>query len=140
MTSTQLILLRCFARTNQIAQCLGALIGNPDRSQIARSVTARQLLGITPIRLHPIAGLHWHQAWRYHVALNAQLCQLPVDDIPGRSGLITGPQLLYRAKLLDQLAYRFQAVRNRSQASHLTIRLRNRDGDRLGMDIQTQKS
>jgi hypothetical protein len=27
---------------------------------------------------------------------------------------------------------------NRSQASHLTIRLRNRDGDRLGMDIQTQ--
>jgi hypothetical protein len=103
-------------------------------------VTARQLLGITPIRLHPIAGLHWHQAWRYHVALNAQLCQLPVDDIPGRSGLITGPQLLYRAKLLDQLAYRFQAVRNRSQASHLTIRLRNRDGDRLGMDIQTQKS
>ena len=73
MTSPQLILLRCFARTYEIAQCLGTLIGNPDRSQIARSVTARQLLGITPIRLHPIAGLHWHQGWRYHVALNAQL-------------------------------------------------------------------
>jgi hypothetical protein len=67
-------------------------------------VTARQLLGITPIRLHPIARLHWHQGWRYHVAPNAQLCQLPADDIP------------------------------------LTIPLRNRDGDRLRMDIQTQKS
>ena len=80
MTCSQLILLRCFARTHQITQCLGALIGNPDRSQIARLVTARQLLGITPIRLHPIAGLYWHQCWRYNVALNAQLCQLPVDD------------------------------------------------------------
>ena len=100
-------------------------------------MTARQLLGITPIRLHPIAGLYWHQCWRYHVALNAQLCQLPVDDIPSRPGLVTDSQLLRRTQLLDQLAYRFQAVRNRSQASYLTIRLRNRNGDCLGMDIQT---
>jgi hypothetical protein len=57
MTSPQLILLDCFARTHQIAQCLGALSGSES-----------------------------------------------------------------------------------FQASHLTIRLCNRDGDRLGMDIQTQKS
>jgi len=33
---------------------------------VTGSVTARQLLCITLIRLHPVAGLHWHQCWRYH--------------------------------------------------------------------------
>jgi hypothetical protein len=42
--------------------------------------------------------------------------------------------------LLDRLADRLATVRNRTQAPHLAIRLRNCYGDRLCMDIQTQKS
>jgi hypothetical protein len=38
------------------------------------------------------------------------------------------------------LADRLGAVRNRSQAPYLSIRLCHRYGDRLSMDIQTQKS
>jgi ATP-dependent DNA ligase len=37
----------------------------------------------------------------------------------------------------ERKAYRLGAVGNRSQASHLTISLRGRYGDRLRMDIQT---
>jgi hypothetical protein len=61
-------------------------------------------------------------------------------DVARWSCLITGSQLLCLTKLPDQLADRFGVVRNRSQASHFTIRLRNRYSNRLGMDIQTQKS
>ena len=97
MTSSQLILLRCFACTHQIAQRLGTCIRNPHCRQITGSVTTRQLLSITPVGLHPVAGLDWYQSWRDHLAPDTQLRQLPVDDIPGRPGLIAGPQLLYWA-------------------------------------------
>ena len=97
MPCPQLILLGRFARTHQIAQRLGAFVRNPHCGQITGSVTARQLLCITPVRLYSVAGLHWHQCWRYHFALNAQLCQLPVGYVSGRSGLITDSQLLRRA-------------------------------------------
>src|SRR5271170_2316414 len=96
-----------------------------------------KLFRIAPIGLYSITSLNRYQRRRYNVAVDAQLRQLPVHDVTRWSGLITGSQLLCRAKLLDQLAYRLGAVRNRSQASHFTIRLCDRNGDRLGMDIQT---
>jgi hypothetical protein len=61
MTSSQLILLRRFTRTHQIAQRLRTRVRNPDRRQIAGSVASRQLLGVAPIGLHPVAGLHRYQ-------------------------------------------------------------------------------
>src|SRR6202011_2893016 len=71
MTCPQLILLRRFARTHQIAQRLGTLVQNPHRRQIVGSVTARQLLGIPAIDLHPVSGLDRYQRWRNHLALHA---------------------------------------------------------------------
>jgi hypothetical protein len=137
---SHLILLGCFAGAHQIPQGLGTLIRNPHRRQISRSIATCQLLSIASIRLDSITRLNRYQRWRYNLALDTQFCQLPVHDITGRSCLITGSQLLCRARFPDQLAYRFGAVRNRSQASHLTIWLGDRHGNRFGMDIQTQKS
>src|SRR6516225_313737 len=99
-----------------------------------------QLLSIAPIGLYPITSLDRYQRGRYHLTLHAQLRQLPVHDVTCRSCLIAGSQLLRPAKLLDHLTDRFGAVGNRAQTPYLTIRLRNCYGDRLGMDIQTQKS
>ena len=77
MTSSQLILLGRLARPHQVAQRLRTLIRNPDRRQIAGSIASRQLLGITPIGLHPVAGLHRNQGRRNHLTLtpNSANCQ-----------------------------------------------------------------
>jgi hypothetical protein len=48
-----------------------------------------------------------------------------------------GSQLVCWTKLLDQLADRLSAVRDRSKAPHFTFRFRDSYGDRLSMDIQT---
>jgi hypothetical protein len=45
--------------------------------------------------------------------------------------------MLGRTKLPDQLADRFFAVGDRSQAANLAIRLCYRNGYRFGVDIQT---
>jgi hypothetical protein len=136
MPRSQLILLGCFAGTHKVAQRLRTLIRNPYRRQISGSIAACQLLSIPSIRLDPITRFNRYQRGCHYLALNAQLRQLPVHDVACRSRFIAGSYLLCRAKLLDQLAHRLDAVRNRSQASHLAIRLRNRYGNRLGMDIQ----
>lgn len=48
--------------------------------------------------------------------------------------------MLGRPKLLNQLADRLFAVGDRSQAANLAIRLGYRNSNRLGMDIESQKS
>jgi len=60
MPRSRLILLGCFAGSNQVSQGLRTLIGNPYRRQISGSIATRQLLGIPPIRLDPIASLDWY--------------------------------------------------------------------------------
>ena len=137
MPRPHLILLGCFAGTHQVSQGFGTFIRNPHRRQISGSIATCQLLCIPPIRLYPITCLDRYQRGRDNLAVNAQLRQLPVHDVVRWAGLITGSQPLCRAKLLDQLAYRLSAVRNRSQASHFTFWFRNRYRDRLCMDIQT---
>ena len=71
--------------------------------------------------------------------MDAQLRKLPIHAVTRGSCFVTGPQLLCRTKLLNHLPDRLGAVRNRSKAPHLTIRLRNSYGNRFGMDIQTLK-
>src|ERR1035441_10333262 len=103
-------------------------------------MAARQLDATPPIGLHPVPGLDRNQRRRHHVALDAQFAQLPVEYVTRRTGFIASPQMLHRPKLLDQLADRFRTVSNRSQAAYLAVRLGYSDRNRLGMDIQTQKS
>jgi hypothetical protein len=140
MACPQLILFRRLACPHQIAQRLRSLIRNPNRSQISGPVTASQPLRIATIRLHPVAGLHRNQRRRDHFASNTQLRHLPIQHVTRRARFVAGFQLLDRPQLLHQLAYRLRTVGNRSQAAHLAIRLGNGNGNRFGMDIQTQKS
>src|ERR1039458_1853702 len=103
-------------------------------------MTARQLQGIPPIRLHPVAGLGRNQRWRYDRALDPQLRQLPIQHIARWTRLVAGTQMLRRTQPLNQLADRLFAVGDRSQAANLAIRLGYGNSKRLGMDIQSQKS
>ncbi len=68
MTRPQLMLLGCLTRPYQVPQRLR--IQNLHYCQIAGTMAAHQLLGIVPVRLHPIACLHRNQRLRDHFALD----------------------------------------------------------------------
>ena len=137
MLRSLLILLGCFAGTHQIAQCFGTLVWNPHRRQIPGSMATCKLLCMPPIRLYPITCLQRHKRGCDDLGCDAQLRKLPVHDVARRSGFVTCSQLVCRTKLLNQPTDRLSAVGNRSHASRFTFRLRDRYGDRLGIDIQT---
>jgi hypothetical protein len=103
-------------------------------------MAACQLQSVQTVRLDPLAWLLRNKSWRNNRALNSQLSQLPVEYEARRAGFVTGPQLVDRSKLPDQLPDRLFAVRDRTQAAYFTIRLGYGYGYRFGMDIQTQKS
>jgi hypothetical protein len=112
LTCSLLVLFGVFPRSYQIAQCFVRRIGNPHRRQIAIAITPRQLLGIPPVGLDPIARFGRHQRRRDHLAAHAQLCQLPIQNVPGRTRFVAGFQLLHRTQLCHRFANRFQAVRD----------------------------
>ena len=99
LTRSLPVLFGIFPRSYQIPQCLMRRIGNPDRGQIAIPVTPRQLRGIAPIGFYAITGFGWDQRRRNHVTAHTQLCQLPVQNIPGRAGFVAGFQLLRKRVL-----------------------------------------
>jgi len=68
MLRTQLILLRCLVYSHQIHERLGSGGRHPYRCQISGSMTARQIQGIPPISLGPIASLD--RSRRRHNNLN----------------------------------------------------------------------
>src|ERR1700722_11615632 len=103
-------------------------------------MTARKLQRIPPVGLDLVPGLLRNQRRRHHIALDAQLRQLPIEYEAGRAGFIAGPQLLRRSKLADELADRIFAVGNRSQAAYLAIRFGYGYSYRFGMDIHAEKS
>ncbi len=140
LTSPVLILPGIFARPHQIAQRFVGRIGHPDRRQVAAAITARQLLGVAPIRFHAIASFGRYQRRRNHFARNAQLCQLPVQNVPRRTRLIAGFQLLHRTELRHQFPDRLQVIRYNTQTTDFAARLRHRYRDRAGVDIQTNKT
>ncbi len=65
---TQLILLRCLVSSHQIHEHLGSGGRHPYRCQISGSMTARQIQGIPPISLGPVASLD--RSRRRHNNLN----------------------------------------------------------------------
>ena len=113
VASPQLIALGRQASAHQIAQRLMRRIRHPHRRQIPAPIAARQLLGIAPVGLDPIPGLHRYQRRGDHLALHPQLAQLPVQHVPGRARLVAHPQLLRLAELLDQASDRLRPVRDR---------------------------
>src|SRR4051812_20062576 len=61
LTCSLLVLFSVFPRSYQIAQYFVGRIRDPHRRQIAIAITPRQLLGIPPVGLDPIARFGRHQ-------------------------------------------------------------------------------
>ena len=104
-------------------------------------MAARQFLRITAIGFDAIARLGRRQRGGNDRTADTQLRQLPVQPIPCRSGLITGPHMLGCAQFSNQLANWFRLVRDHTQRSNLTvIRLGNCNRNAVRVDIQSNTS
>jgi hypothetical protein len=135
----QLVSLGRFAGSYQIAQGLVSGIRHPYRGQLSRSITPGQLQRIAPVGLHAISGSHRYQCWRYYFALGAQRRQLPVQYVARRTGPVTEMRFFNRTLFLDQFTNGLKSIRYYFNRSHLSVLLRNGEGNRLGVDIQTNK-
>jgi hypothetical protein len=140
MPRFQLIFFGCFPRPYQVAQRLVRCVRHPYRRQFSGAVAARQFLRIPPVRLYPVPSFRRHQARSDHLAGDSQLRKLPIQHVPGRPGFIAGSQILNRSQFVNQLTNRFRAVRNYAETAHLSVFFGHRDGDGIGMDIETYKS
>ena len=80
------------AQPDQIAH--GFMIGvrHPDGRQLSSPMKTGQHGGVATICLHPITRLHRNQRRRHYVAPMAEACELPINAIAARSGLITKRQ------------------------------------------------
>ena len=140
MPCSQQVAFSGFPSAHQISERFVGGVGDPHRREIAGSVAAGQFQGVTPIGLHALSRLARHQRRRYHFALRSQSGQLPVQHVARGTGFITKPQLLHRPQFSNQPSNGFRSVRDQAQGSNLIVGLRHRDGNDLGMDIQTNKS
>src|SRR4029453_18504843 len=86
------------------------------------------------------AGFHGDQGGPHHLAFHAEPSQFPIHHIPRGGSLVADSQPLVLPQLLYQLPDRPRSVRNPAQRPYLTSWLRDRNGDRVGVDIQTDKT
>jgi len=77
------------ARAQQITHGLVFRLREVNARQFARAKEPRQLIGIAPVRLHPIARLARHPRGTDDEALITQPAQAPAQRIPARPGLVT---------------------------------------------------
>jgi hypothetical protein len=114
MPSPELILFPRLAGADQIAQSFMSFVGNPHRSQIPGTMAARQFFGVTAIRLDPVPDLNRNQRGSNYLTIDSQSGQLPIENIPSRSGFVAGAKIFHRPQFPYQFSDRLQPVRNRS--------------------------
>lgn len=66
---------------HQISQRFVLRVRNPDRRQVAAAMTASQLLGVSTVRLDPLARLLRCERRGDHIARDAHLRELPVESV-----------------------------------------------------------
>jgi len=87
------VLHRVGPRPAEIAHGFVARLRHMDRGQFTRPVQARELEGVAPIGLDPLAWPRGDQRGRHDRAGNLQLPQSPREDKAGRPRFIADPQL-----------------------------------------------
>ena len=95
------------AQPDQVAH--GFMIGvrRPDGRQFSGPMKTGEHGRVATICLHPLARLRRNQRRRHHVAPMAEACDLAMNAVAARSGLITKRQRLARTpKTIAQLADR----------------------------------
>jgi len=142
MASSQLVFLGGLTCSYQVAQRLVCRVRHPDLRQLAGAKAARKLDGVAAVGLDPVTGLLRDQRRCHDVALHAHLGELPVQRVARRPGLVAGLDALRSPELVHELPHRLGAIGNRPQRPHLsaTAWLGDRDGDRLGVDIEPDES
>ncbi len=125
MTCLELIFLCRFARSDQIAERFVRCVWYPHRRQLPGAMATRQFLGIAAIGFDPVTRLLWDQTRCDHLTLHPELRELPVKNVTGWAGLVTDLQVLCRTELCDQLANRFQPIRNGAVRVNFSICIGN---------------
>ena len=80
--------LHVFARPRQVAQRFLRAIRHTYRRQLARPVQPRQHQAVAPVGLDPVARFLRNQGWRDHLAIPAEVGELPVDAVSTWPGLV----------------------------------------------------
>ncbi len=140
VSSPQRILLGRLPSAHQIAQRYVCRVRHLHRRQISGPIAARQPLSIMPIRLDSIPRLHRHQCRGKHFALHREASQLPVLRVSGRARRAIRPQVREGSPLLQQLVHRINAVCDRTEVTHLSVRHSHCCANGLCMDIRPYKS
>ena len=111
------------AQPDQIAHRFVIGVGHPDGRQLSSPMKTGEHGRVATICLDPIARLRRNQRRRHHVAPMAEACDLAMNAVAARSGLITKrqrlartpqtvAQLADRARFIDYLAKVFHRPRS----------------------------
>lgn len=79
---------RVHAGADQIADRLMHRVRHPHRRQVTSTMLQRQLLGIAPVVLDPVAWLARDQARRRHQAAMPQVSQLSINAVAAAAGFV----------------------------------------------------
>ncbi len=88
----QLVGLGIVAGTDEIAQRLTRLVGDPDRCEVAAAQQSGELGRVAPVGLDPVAGLGRDERRGDDDALDAERGELAVERVAGRAGLVGDAQ------------------------------------------------
>jgi hypothetical protein len=131
------------AQPDQVAHGFMIGVGHPHGRQLTGPIETGEHGGVAAVRLHPIARLPRNQRWRHHVAPMAETCELAMNAITARAGLIAKRQRLARPpETVAQLGDGIRVIGNLPKIFHRagTSALRHRNRNPLLVNIQTNKS
>src|SRR3989441_609817 len=136
VAGAELVVLGHLPGPHEVAQGFMGGVGDPDRREIARPVAARELGGVPPVGLHPIARLRRDERGSDDITVDAEPRELPVEDVAAGAGFVTHPEVPTGAELPDQLRDGLRAVGDDPQGADLAARFRHGHGNGFGVDIQ----
>jgi hypothetical protein len=133
----QLVGLGVVPGAHEVTQRLARLVGDPDRCEVAAAQQPGELRRVTAVGLHPVARLGGDERRRDDDALDAEGCELAVQRVAGRTGLVgdaqPGPGT---AEALEQLADRRRVIRDLPVVLRVAERPSDRDGDRRLVHVE----
>jgi hypothetical protein len=124
------------AAAQEVSEPLGLRSRRRHEPQHPAAIKGHQLLRVTTVGLHLVAGADRDQRRRDHVTRDPQPPQQPVQLKPAGPGLIADRQPVGTAELLDQPAHR---LLGRLDPRHLRLaagRRQRRDNDRQLVHIE----
>ncbi len=111
---------------------------DPDGDGLTGAVQPGQATAVPPIRLHPVPGRLRDERGCHHVTGNPHGGEQPVQIVARGAGLVAGPEVLRLAEARDQPANRVLVVEDLVDLRGPSIRLENRDRDRVLVDVHPE--